>query len=383
MTALRTRNSVLLAKIETTEGVDASPSASTDAVACENLAISFNPNVITTNEYTGSLDGLGAIVGGMTAQLSFDVYLKGNGTPGTAPEWGKLLKACGWSETLTATAVPAAPEACAAGGSTTSAKLGTSAVGTAELYRGMPIALTGSVAGTSFISDYSAAKLATLTDTMSGTIDAGTSYQVLKNALYAPGSTSIPSLTLYVYVDGIVYKFVGARGNAAFNLTSGGPGKITFTFRAMFSSKADAAVPAATYDATRPPIWKNGAALVNRLAAAIQQWTLDPQNQIINPDNPNSLEGYDPAIITSRQARGNINPLEVLTATRDIMSDFRSGTQRVLHARYGATAGNRIALTHPAALYLNQSPTDRGGLAAVGVPYEPVGADSHSFLCIW
>src|SRR5690606_5618307 len=123
------------------------PSASTDAVLVENFSISFNPNVIRTNEVTGSLDGRGSIIGGMTVGFNFDAYLKGSGAAGTAPEWGKLLKACGWAETLTASAVPAAPEACAAGGTTTTATLGASASSTADAYRGMPIDFSGAVAG--------------------------------------------------------------------------------------------------------------------------------------------------------------------------------------------------------------------------------------------
>jgi len=67
--ALRSRNAALLAKIETTEGVDASPVAGTDAVLVENPQISFNPNTVQTNEVTGSLDGRGPITGGMTVRL--------------------------------------------------------------------------------------------------------------------------------------------------------------------------------------------------------------------------------------------------------------------------------------------------------------------------
>ena len=121
MPALRTRNTVVLAKIEGTEGVDAAPVAGTDAVLVESPRINVKPVVITTNEVTSSLDDFGAIVGGMTVEISFDCYLKGSAAAGTAPEWGKLLKACRFAETITATAVPAAPEACAAGGSTTTA----------------------------------------------------------------------------------------------------------------------------------------------------------------------------------------------------------------------------------------------------------------------
>src|SRR5690242_11678592 len=115
MPALRTRNTVILAKIETVEGTDAAPAAATDAILVENVRLDFKPNVVETNENTASLDDFGSIVGGMTAALTFDVYVKGSSAAGTAPEWGRLLKACGWAETITAAAVPAAPEALAAG----------------------------------------------------------------------------------------------------------------------------------------------------------------------------------------------------------------------------------------------------------------------------
>src|SRR5690606_2333639 len=196
--ALRTRNAVVLAKIEPTPGTDASPSAESDAVLVENPRWTPTASLVQTNEVTGSLDQLGSIVGGMRVAVEFDVLMRGSGAAGTAPEWGRLLKACGWAESVTAAAVPAAPEALAAGASQTEATLGTSASSTAHAYRGMPIVFSEGVSGTSFIAAYSAAKLATLTDDLGGTLDAGTDYQISANVLYAPASTSIPALTIHV-----------------------------------------------------------------------------------------------------------------------------------------------------------------------------------------
>ncbi len=379
----RPRNSVVLAKIETTVGVDASPVAS-DAVLVTIPKISINPQIKQTEEVTGSLDGAGPIYTGMTCELSYDVYLKGSGTGGVAPEWGKLLKACGFSETVLATAVPAAPEACAAGGTTTSAVLGTSASTTAQQYRGMPIVFTGTVPGTSFISDYTAGKLATLTDTMGGSIVATTSYQIPVNVVYGPASASIPSLTHYVYQDGLLYKFLGCRGTAQFKFDANGLGMISFRFMAIFGGKTDTAVVASpVYDATRPPPFQNGKLLLNRVVAAASSLSLDSGAELNFPDDPNEIEGIRPAIHNSRRITGSLNPLETLVATRDIMGDFRAGTRRILHARYGQTAGNRIGLTIPQAHYMNQTPGDRNGFGQVEVPFEAVGRDSGAFLCLY
>ncbi len=88
--ALRTRNAVLLAKIEPTEGQDAAPSASTDAVLVENPQINFNPNLIETDEVTGSLDGAGPIVGGMTAEVTFDVLTSDSSK--SASSWSRARR---------------------------------------------------------------------------------------------------------------------------------------------------------------------------------------------------------------------------------------------------------------------------------------------------
>jgi hypothetical protein len=383
MPTLSVRKAAILFKIESVEGTDAAPSASTDGVLVENLRMTFNPIITETNEVTPSLDPFDPIVGGMSVTTEFDVYLKGSGAAGTAPEFGKLLKACGFAETITGSAIPASPEALASGSSTTQATLGASASSTAELYRGMPISVSGTQTIDSFIADYSAAKLAKITDTAGGNLTTTSNYQIPINVLYTPASASISSGTLWWYNDGILYKVVGNRGNVSFSLTSGGPGRMSFRFMGAFESKTDAAMPAVSYDSTRPPIWKAGAFTINAAQAAGQSLTLDMGSQITQPDNPNASEGFDPAIITARQPRGSINPKESLVATRDIMADFRAQTRRSIHARFGTTAGNRVALTIPAGLYLNQTPADRNGYRVAEVPFHATGQDAGAFLAIY
>src|SRR5689334_9956496 len=124
MPTLRVRTAAAAFKLEGSEGVDSTPAANTDAFLAENIVVNFDPNIVQTNEVTPSLDPFDPIVGGTPVTITMDVYLKGSGTPGTAPEFGPLLKACGWAETLTATAIPASPEALGSGSSTTQATLG-------------------------------------------------------------------------------------------------------------------------------------------------------------------------------------------------------------------------------------------------------------------
>lgn len=383
MSALRSRNGALLFKIESVEGTAETLSASTDAVLIENPSIRFNPQNTETRELTGSLDNRGPIVGGMQIQVGFDVYLKGSGVAGTAPEWGELMRACGWAEVVTGTAVPASAEACGAGGSTTTAELGASAAATADLYRGMPIDFTGTVVGSSFISDYTVGKVATLADTMGGAVVATSNYQIPVNVLYKPASTSIPSGTIGLYMDGVLYTLAGCRGTWSLSNPAAGPGKFSFTFSGMFVSKTDAAVPSCTYDTTRPPIFKGGAMLINRATSAMATFTIDNGNQVVYPGNPNAVEGFDPSIITERSMTGSLDPQATLVATRDILGAMRLGTQHIIHARWGSVAGNRVGITIPTALYTAADPGDRQGIMTEQTNFSAIGQDAGAFIALY
>jgi hypothetical protein len=122
---------------------------------------------------------------------------------------------------------------------------------------------------------------------------------------------------------------------------------------------------------------------INSVDAAGQTMSIDPGNNLVMPDNPNSLESFDPAIITARQCRGNINPKETLVGTRDAMGDFRASTKRPLHAQLGSVVGNRIGITVPSALYLNHSPTDTNGYVTVDVPFHATGQDAGYMITVY
>jgi hypothetical protein len=92
---------LLLAKKETTYGVDAVPT-STDTILAEE--VSFKPTGQRVTPSTAK-PGVGAEadhVYGEHYEGSFKVPLAASGTAGTAPKWGKIAKACGWGETIVA-----------------------------------------------------------------------------------------------------------------------------------------------------------------------------------------------------------------------------------------------------------------------------------------
>lgn len=387
MATLRSRNGVILIKNETTSGTDAAPTT-TNAILVENPRLSFDPGLIETNELTGSLDPRAPIPGGLKASLTFDTYIKGSGSAGTAPEFGDLFKACGFEEVVFAGISAEA----ASSGDASSLVLGASATTAAQTYRGMPLVFSANPsAGIAFITDYTAGKLASLARSHSPALSSTTEYAIPANVLYKPTSVqaSIKSNTAYLYMDGVLYKLLGARGSPSLNVGAGGVGRLSWSFTGMYGGKSDAAVPSvAAFDSTRPPVWRNpdgysGAMLIGGAQAALSSFTFGPNNNLVYPPNPNAAEGFDPTEIVSRRMSGTMDPQAALVATRDIMADFRAATPRSLNLHYGTVAGNRFGLTIPAAQYISYQPGDREGLMTEEVGFFASGEDAGGFFCFF
>jgi len=95
---------VILAKIEGTYGTDSVPVEGVDAMLVENL--SWSNEGLRMNERPAVRANIGMlqqVYGGRMMSVSFDVELKGGGGAVDAPpEFGPLLRACGFGETINA-----------------------------------------------------------------------------------------------------------------------------------------------------------------------------------------------------------------------------------------------------------------------------------------
>lgn len=92
-----------LAKIETTYGTDAAPTGGANGIQMKN--VSYTPlegEEISRELMLPYLGNQGIDLAGIHAKVEFEIELAGSGTPGTAPAWGPILRACGFAETITA-----------------------------------------------------------------------------------------------------------------------------------------------------------------------------------------------------------------------------------------------------------------------------------------
>lgn len=99
----RMKNTTVLSKLGVTYGVDAVPTGGANAILVSD--VSFTPleanNVDRSfiRAYMGSSENL---VGTAFKSLNYSVEMVGSGTVAVAPNWGPLLRACGFAETITA-----------------------------------------------------------------------------------------------------------------------------------------------------------------------------------------------------------------------------------------------------------------------------------------
>lgn len=98
----KTRLTAVLAKIETVYGTDAVPTGAADALLISNPTHSYTYNNAPRDNIKAFLGNDEELVGTRYATCGFDVELSGSGTAGTAPAWGKLLRACAMAETVSA-----------------------------------------------------------------------------------------------------------------------------------------------------------------------------------------------------------------------------------------------------------------------------------------
>ena len=93
------RNTVVLAKVETTPGVDIVPTVGANAILVSDMTITpLDAQNIDRNLVRGYFGASEQLVGPASVKVSFTVELAGSGTAATAPAWGALMQGCAFAE---------------------------------------------------------------------------------------------------------------------------------------------------------------------------------------------------------------------------------------------------------------------------------------------
>jgi hypothetical protein len=89
-----TQRALVLAKKETTAGVDALPTPAANAFYVSDPVFSVDPTVLERNVTRLTFSNIPSVVGRKLGAITFSVQVHGSGTPETDPKWAVLLEAC-------------------------------------------------------------------------------------------------------------------------------------------------------------------------------------------------------------------------------------------------------------------------------------------------
>ena len=96
---LLTRKRTILAKLETSYGVDPTPTGAANAILVRNLSITpLNAELASRDLVRPYLGASEQLIASNYVTVEFEVEMAGSGTAGTAPAYGPLLQACGLAE---------------------------------------------------------------------------------------------------------------------------------------------------------------------------------------------------------------------------------------------------------------------------------------------
>ena len=365
------------------------------AVETEGLTITIGNRLIESTEATGSLDTGAPLPTGAPSTIRFRARLRGAGqayTGSVRPPLHPALRSCGMKDKLIASVAAAALSA----GTATTATLGASGPATAQALRGAPLQITASgtaarVGATPFVTDYTAGKVATLTDSYNPVLAGTDSVQVPACVVYEPVSerADIPASNVWIYRDGLLYKFKDLRGTGTIAAQSGNPGTFDCTLTGTFISVTDAPIPAgvAPVDIAAPNFSQEAriseAFLVDRkpLPIASYEWQLGVNIQ--SAEDPNTQFGFGAGQAVSRDMRVTADPLMTLIANRDMITAIQSGSRFTGVVRLGSVANNRIAFVHPALQPVERSEGSRAGQVTEQLQFKAVGANAGGFICFW
>jgi hypothetical protein len=384
--ALAQRKRVILVKLESTYGTDSTPAAG-DAVLCSGLDITPLEGSSVERDFIRPYFGSsGAIRVENFVSMTFDTEIAGSGTAATPPEWGTLLKAANFSETITAAAITGTGQA---GGSTTSIKLASDASAVDDFYTGMTVSITsgtGNGQAGEIIGYVGSTKIATVAVAWAEAPDATSQYSIGANVIYTPNSnfgtgTANTSVSIYFNVDGVRHVLLGARGTPSFDLSPKAIPKIKWKFTGLLGTISDQTLPTADFSGWQTPVTVSTANttdinLLGYTGAVIQKLSFDIANDV----KYRQLLGSESVLISDRKPSGSISIEATTVATKDWWTVAKNATTGPFCVKHGQTAGNIVGFSAPKVQLKDPKYSDSDGVTMMDfgmefIPYGSAGND--------
>jgi hypothetical protein len=361
--SLSSRNRTILCKIESSYGVDPTPTGSANAILCKNLNVTpMQADKVSRDllrPYYGNSEQL---IATRFMQLEFEVEAAGAGFAGKVPAYDPLLRACALAKTIQTTSITISVSSGVA--TVTKASHGYSGTGNKVV-----------IAGANE-SDLNGDKSITVIDTDSFSYTtteadgAATGTIVLQTSVdYAPISTGFESSTIYYQVDGVKHKATGCRGSVELVIAVGQIPIFRFSFTGIYNDPIDASAPTVDYDGFMTPKIANtqntpGFSLFS-YSGNLESANFNLANQVQYV----ALIGEESVKILDRKPAGAFVIEAPLIADKDFFTLASDGTNGDMTLTHGNKAGEKVIVLAPKVNLENPAYQDSNGIMMLNIPY--------------
>jgi hypothetical protein len=188
---------------------------------------------------------------------------------------------------------------------------------------------------------------------------------------YAPASSSVPSITLGLYTDGVIKKIHGARGTVKFSGNNGEVMMAEFDFIGAYNAPIDGAMLTGTFLAVTPPIMNNALMTIGGYTPVFKSFSIDMGNKLAPREDANAVTGYKSFMIADRDPSGSFDPEMTLVASKDWYGLWKGGTSGALNiGAVGATQYNKIQIAAPKAVFTKVGEGEREGLELANCDFQ-------------
>lgn len=357
------RKKLILFGLESSYNTDPTLTGSANAILTKNLAINtFQGNKAALNYDRPYLAADKQLYTGPYTTISFDVDLAGSGTAGAAPGYAPLLKACGFTETVNATAVTGTADA----GTTGDITLDSMASASDDAYNRLLITITGGTGSGQVrrITDYvGSTKVASVYPAFSTAPDDTSTYSIGAQTVYSPVSDDFDSGYGYFYIDGELHKLAGTRGTVVCDLSKESLPAYKFTFTALRVPAASGSNPTPNYTAFVEPLPVNDThtpeLMIHDYAARTESLSFDVSNTVTYR---NVVNGEN-VLITDRDPKMSITIEKPDLADKNFDAIIAAHTAGGVYVVHGISAGNIVRLDAPRVQLFDPGIQDSDGLA--------------------
>jgi hypothetical protein len=297
--AILAREKQLVVSVEDTKGTAETITNADVAILAEAVTYSTGNEEIVRDPLRQTLSKYQSIPGPTIATVTCRVEMKGSGTANTEPEWGTLLKGCGFKATL----------------------------------------------GTDQVA-YELTSTDADSETLTIAVFEGPPTAASANKYLCKGARG--NVSFEADANGIMYM----------NFTFTGIHETYETTAALSSLTYDSTTPQPFRNTSTT--FNFGSAWSD---SVFSTFSLDMNNEVTLRQNANATDGLSYAIITNRDPSGSIDFDQVLQSSEDLLSHITTPTTGSLAFDLGATTGNKISWAAPAIQILDIEPGDREGVA--------------------